>query len=163
MKKDKLPTVLEEIDSLELSDFQPPKGLIIPFRDEVIILPIMQNETKRASGIVLLANGNTANDRKIGIVARLGPSVSLPIKIGMKIAFEPRGNYFRFNGTDGNEYLLMLQHHIYGAVTPETYIVPEFKDKIEKRNDARKEGIANKLKDTMATEKAIITGEGGQA
>lgn len=140
--------ILKELAELPLEEnFVPPLGLGIPLGDEVILLPIMQNETKRASGIIMPSTGNVANDRKMGIVARIGPLVVKPIKIGMKVIFENRGNHFRIDGTDGNEYLMILQHNIFCAATPQTYIVPEFKTKLQLRDDERKEGFERVRKD----------------
>lgn len=153
--------VLRELANLPIhNEWIAPRGLPIPMRDELIILPLKQNETKTASGIIMPLNGDASNDRKLAVIARIGPLVTLPVRIGMKVWFDPAGRYFRFvNTDDGNEYLLMIQHLIHGAATPETYCVPEFKDKIEKRNDSRREGMAR----VEADEKRIFETPKGEA
>jgi co-chaperonin GroES (HSP10) len=149
-EEEKTPTVLEEINALELDEgFTPIMGLPIPFRDMVVVLPVMQGDKKTASGIILPGNSDAANDRKIGIVVRYGPGINLndtPIRIGMKVFFESKGNYYMINGTDGNVYLFMHQHMIYGAVTPDTYFIPNWKDKDQKRRESRIEGLKNVAK-----------------
>lgn len=146
-EEEKVPTVLEEIEALELEDgFNPIAGLPIPFRDMVMILPVIQGDKKTASGIILPGNSDAANDRKIGIVTRMGPDVNIPIKIGMKVFFESKGNYYYINGSDGNMYLFMHQHMIYGACTPTSYFVPAWKDKDQKRRESRIEGLKNVAK-----------------
>lgn len=143
-QEEKTPTVYDEIEALQtMEGFVPAKGLPIPFRDMVIILPIMQGDKKTASGIILPGNSDAANDRKRGVVARFGPDVTIPIKIGMEVFFESKGNYYLINGIDGNVYLFMHQHLIYGACTPDTYFIPSWKSREEKRNDSRREGLAN--------------------
>lgn len=147
-KADRKEAILKEIFELPLEeDFVPPMSLPVPLTDAVLLLPIMQNETVRASGIKLLSTGDVANDRKMGIVARIGSGVILPIKIGHRVIFENRGNHFRIDGSDGNEYLMILQHNIFAICTPSTYIVPEFKTKIMKRDEERKAGFEAVKKD----------------
>jgi len=141
-KADRKEAILKEIFELPLEEgFTPPMSLPIPASDEVLILPVMQNETKRASGIILVSNGTVANDRKMGIVARVGHLVSKPLRIGQRVIFENKANHFRIDGSDGNEYLMILQHNIYAICTPQTYVVPEFKTKIMKRNEDRAKGL----------------------
>lgn len=161
--KEREEKTLTEIANLPLEEgFVPVEGLPIPFRNEVLLLPIMQGEKKTASGIIMPAFTDKANDKKLAIVAAIGPNVTLPIRVGLRVLFDNRGNYFRINAQDGNEYLMTIENFIYAAATPETYIVPEFRSKLEKRNDARKEGFDNKMKDDKITTD-IITGKGGEA
>jgi co-chaperonin GroES (HSP10) len=142
MKADRKEAILKEIEELPLEkDFEPPIGLPVPLLDALFVLPVMQSDTVRASGIKLLSNGDVANDRKMGIVARIGANVDLPIKIGSRVLFENRANHFRIDAADGNEYLLILKHNIFAICTPQTYVVPEFKTKIMKRNEERAEGL----------------------
>jgi hypothetical protein len=144
LKASRKEEILKEIFELPLEkDFIPPIGLPIPASDEVLILPVMQNETTRASGIILQSSGDVANDRKIGIVARVGFLVHKPLLIGMRVFFENKANHFRIDGTDGNEYLMILQHNIYCIATPQTYVVPEFKTRLMKRDEERKKGFEN--------------------
>jgi len=141
--------ILKEIDNIELDEFKIPTGLPIPFRDELIILPIMRGETKTSSGIIIPAGSaaNEANARKMGIICRIGPMVTLPVKLGMKVYFDPTARYFQINAVDFNVYLLMLQHHILAAVTPDSYPVPEYYTKEQERMIERKEGYQNMLND----------------
>jgi co-chaperonin GroES (HSP10) len=141
--------LLKEIDNLELDNFNIPSGLPIPFRDELIILPVMQGETKTSSGIIIPSGSvtNPANTRKMGIVCRIGPMVTLPVKLGMKVYFDPTGRYFQLNAVDFNVYLLMLQHHILAAVTPDSYPVPEYYTREQERMIDRKEGYQNMIDD----------------
>ncbi len=163
LKLERQEAILKELSELEPEkDFVPPDGLPIPLADEIILLPVMQNENVRASGIKLLSQGDVSNDRKTGIIARIGATVSKPVFIGMKVLFESRGNHFRFDATDGNEYLMVLQHNVYCAATPQTYVVPEFKTKIMKRNEERAEGLkrtgddANKIAEMSKDEKTEL-------
>ena len=160
MKADRKEAVLKEIFELPLEEnFIPPIGLPIPAENEVLILPVMQSETKRASGIILVSEGTVANDRKIGIVARCGYLVRKPLRIGQRVIFENKSNHFRIDGSDGNEYLMILEHNIYCICTPQTYVVPEFKTKLMKRNEERAEGLkrtnedAQKVADMSVEEK----------
>lgn len=136
--------ILAAIESLPTDDtFKLCPGLPIPFRDAVLILPWIQNEQKTAAGIIIPGFGDSANDRQIGFVAAIGPKVDLPIKIGMKVYFERKANHYAINGKDGNVYLMMIQHYVYCAWTPDSYYIPEWKTREEKRNDARREGLEN--------------------
>lgn len=151
LKAEREEAVLKEIMELPLEDgFIPPIGLPIPLSDEIILLPVMQNETTRASGIILPSAGDVSNDRKTGIIARIGPLVQKNLRIGMKVLFESRGNHFRFDATDGNEYLMVLQHNVYCAATPQTYVVPEFKTKLQKRDEERRKGFETVKNDERA-------------
>lgn len=148
LKADRKEEILKEIFELPLEEgFIPAIGLPVPLADEVLILPVMQNEKTRASGIVLLSTESVANDKKIGIVARVGHEVRKPIKLGMRILFENKANHFRIDASDGNEYLMILQHNIYCACTPQNYVVPEFKTKLQKRDEERKTGFEAVKKD----------------
>jgi len=140
-------SLLKEIDGLKLDNFNIPTGLPIPFRDEVIVLPVMRTEKVTSSGIIIPGGSaaNPANARQMGIICRIGPLVTLPVKLGMKVYFDPTGRYFQINGNDMNVYLLMLQHHIFAAVTPDSYPVPEYYTKEQERMIERKEGYQNLL------------------
>src|SRR3990167_111464 len=150
-KAERKEAILKEIFELPLDEsFIPANSFPIPASDEVLILPVMQAENKRASGIILVSEGTVANDRKIGIVARCGHLVSKPLRVGQRVIFENKANHFRIDGTDGNEYLMILQHNIYCICTPQTYVVPEFKTKLQKRDDDRKAGFEAVKKDEQS-------------
>lgn len=136
--------ILKEIYAIESEDeWTPPLGLPIPFKNQILLLPAVQKDRKTPSGIFLRGNGDKEGDTKIGIIARLGADVSLPIKISQRVLFDAYQNYFQILHSDGNTYLVVNEHNIYCAVTPETYIVPAFKGRMEKRNDSRREGLEN--------------------
>lgn len=141
--------ILKEIHELELDNFQVPEGLPIPYRDALVVLPIQQNETKRASGIIIPAGhiGDPANSKKMGIVCRIGPDVTLPVTIGSKVYFDSSARYFNINGNDTNVYLLMYQHHIFAAVTPGSYPVPSYYTREQERMIERREGLARVAQD----------------
>lgn len=135
--------ILKEIAELSIEEsFKAPDSLPIPLRDEIMILPVMQDENKTAEGLyVPEGSAENPDSNKLGIVARLGSEVTLPIRIGMKIWFSPNKNYFQIMGKDGNVYLLMIQHNIHCIATPESYPIPTFRTNLEIRNDERREGL----------------------
>lgn len=138
--------ILKEISNLEPEEnWTPIKGLPIPFRSSILLLPVVQKDRKTASGLFLRGNGDKDTDMT-GIVARIGSEVQLPVFLGQKVLYDRQQNYFQTLGSDGNTYIVVNEHNIYCAVTPETYIVPAFKGRMEKRNDSRKEGFANVAK-----------------
>lgn len=153
MKQEEKNKVIQEIEALGVDeDFVPAKGLPIPLRDAVIILPWMQGDRKTASGIILTSAASDANSKKIGYIARIGPTVNLgfDVEIGMRVWFENKANHFQIDASDGNTYIMVPQHYVYCIWTPDSYEIPHFKDKSEKRRDARREGLANVAKDEIA-------------
>ncbi len=113
--------VLAELEYLYDPNFQVPPGLFIPVGYRLLVKECSQEEHTTEAGIILAANSKLQN-AKIGIVYRIGEAVTIPVKIGFKVAY----NKHALNGIvhKGVQYTDLGEHDIYSVVPPENYLYP---------------------------------------
>lgn len=113
--------ILQELDSLYDPSFKIPAGLYIPLGQRVLVKECSQEEHKTQAGIIMKAS-SYLQDAKIGIVYRIGESVTLPIKPGFKVFYEKTAiNSITHQSVT---YMDLMEHQIYGVVPPENYLTP---------------------------------------
>lgn len=111
--------VLQELESLYDPNFKVPPGLFIPLGTRVLVKECSQEEYKTQAGIIISGAASLQN-AKIGIVFRIGESVTIPIKIGHKVAYDK----FALNGIvhNGIQYTDLMEHQVFSVVPPSNYL-----------------------------------------
>ncbi len=126
--------VIDELNSLYDPNFKIPPGLYIPLGQRVLVKEIVQPEKKTAAGI-LLPSAAKLEHARIGVVYRIGEGVTMPIKVGMTVAYDK--NVYMGIIHDGTQYTDLMEHQIFSVVPPDNYLAPHVADNNEKRRADR--------------------------
>lgn len=126
--------ILAELASLYDPDFKIPPGLYIPLGQRVLVKEVPQEEYKTNAGIIVNGAANLQNAR-LGIVYRIGESVTTPIMPGFKVAYDK----FALSGIihDGVQYTDLADYQIYSVVPPENYLAIQVPNTDELRRQDR--------------------------
>jgi co-chaperonin GroES (HSP10) len=132
---------LKELQNLPIDEsFSIPAGLIIPFGDNILLKEVMQGEIKSKSGIITKVPASKTIGASVGLVMGIGEEVTIPVHLGMKVYYEPTTMLRVYH--NGDEYIQMSQHLIFGAVPPETYLEAYVPDSIALRRESRQTNMA---------------------
>jgi co-chaperonin GroES (HSP10) len=131
---------LRELSELPIDEsYEELEGMFIPFGSDVLLKQIEQGQIKTKSGIIAATAASKTIGASIGCVYAVGEMVQKPIYEGMRVYYEP-GTQLRVY-IDGEEFIQVNEHLVYGAATPKTYLTPYVADSHAKRREERRSGM----------------------
>jgi co-chaperonin GroES (HSP10) len=152
---------IDELNKLPIEEgFEIPKGLFIPFGNHVLIKEVIQGEVKSKSGIITATSASKTVGASVGVVYAIGEDVFLPIFEGMRVYYEPSTMLRVY--CEGEEYVQIPSHLVFGAAPPSTYLQPYVADFIARRRESRLSGTKAVMKhDHEEFEKKVDIHENG--